>query len=105
MRSRWIAVAVVIAVLVAAALLWRSCRGASADEANVVVSVQVAKAERGTIANEISTVATLAARREATMVPKIAGQIKEMGLAKNRPVHAGDVIAVLEARDLAAQRS
>src|SRR5207244_12616734 len=103
MRSRWIAVAVVIAVLVAAALLWRSCRGASADEANVVVSVQVAKAERGTIANEISTVATLAARREATMVPKIAGQIKEMGLAKNSPVRGGGGIAAMAERASGAQ--
>jgi HlyD family secretion protein len=104
-RSRLIAAAAVIAVLVAAALIWRSCHQGGEEEANVVVSVQVAKAERGTISNEISTVATLAARREATIVPKVAGQIARIGLAKNRPVRAGDVIAVLESRDLTAQRS
>ena len=104
-RSRLIATVVVIALLVAAALLWRSCHAAGEEEANVVVSVQVAKAERGTITNEISTVATLAARREATIMPKVSGQIAQIGLAKNRRVHAGDVIAVLESRDLSAQRS
>ena len=104
-RSRLIAAAAVFAVLVAAALIWRSCHQGGEEEANVVVSVQVAKAERGTISNEISTVATLAARREATIVPKVAGQIARIGLAKNRPVRAGDVIAVLESRDLTAQRS
>ena len=104
-KSRLIAAAVVIAVLLAILLIWRSCHKAGAEEANVVVSVQVAKAERGTISNEISTVATLAARREATIVPKIGGQIAQIGLAKNRPVRAGDVIAVLESRDLAAQRA
>jgi len=104
-RSRLFATAVVIALLVAAALLWRSCHQSGEEEANVVVSVQVAKAERGTITNEISTVATLAARREATIMPKVSGQIAQIGLAKNRRVRAGDVIAVLESRDLTAQRS
>src|SRR5947209_6735283 len=104
-RPRLIAAAVVLAVILVAALVWRGCHKPADEEANVVVSVQVAKAERGTISNEISTVATLAPRREATIMPKVSGQITRIGLVKNRVVRAGDVIAVLEARDLAAQRS
>src|SRR5262249_2320325 len=100
-----IALAAVIAMLLGVLLIWRTCHKGGEEEASVVVSVQVAKAERGTISNEISTVATLAPRREATIMPKVAAQIRQMGLVKNRPVRAGDVIAVLESRDLAAQRS
>ncbi len=106
MRNRLIAAAAIVVVALVTLLAWRSChKAADQSEANVVVSVQVAKVERGTIANEISTVAALVPRREATIMPKLAAQIKEMGLVKNRPVRAGDVIAVLESRDLSAQRS
>ena len=59
----------------------------------------------GPIANEITAVATLSAAREATVTPKISAQITKMDLLKNRTVHAGDVIAILESRDLAAQHA
>jgi HlyD family secretion protein len=111
-RSWWrrrptIAALAAVATLLVFFLIWRGCHKAAAGEgeANVVVSVQVARAERRSIANEITTVATLAARREATVSSKIAGQIAQMPLLTNRPVHAGDVIAVLESRDLTAQRA
>ena len=96
-----------VVVLLLVVIFWKTCHKSSADEGgtNVVVSVQVAKAERGTIANEITTVATLAARREATISPKIAATIAQMPLLTNRAVHAGDVLAVLESRDLTAQRA
>src|SRR5438067_78740 len=97
--------AAVVVVLALLFLIWRSCRGPSSSEgeANVVVSVQVAKAEVGPIANEITAVATLTAAREATITPKISAQITRMDLLTNRAVHAGDVLAVLESRDLQAQ--
>ena len=96
-----------VVVLLLVVIFWKTCHKSSTDEGgtNVVVSVQVAKAERGTIANEITTVATLAARREATISPKIAATIAQMPLLTNRAVHAGDVLAVLESRDLTAQRA
>ncbi len=107
-RLLWI-VAIVVALLIAV-VSWRSCHksgadAAAAEGANITVSVRVAKAERAPIANEVSTVATLAARREATINPKIAAPIVQMPLLTNRFVHAGDIIAVLEARDLTAQRA
>jgi HlyD family secretion protein len=106
-ERRGLAIAAVVVLLVVILLIWRGCSkpAAGAEAGNVVVSVQVAKAERGTIANEISTVATLAPRREATITPRISAQIAQMGLVKNRPVRAGDVIAMLDSRDLTAQRA
>jgi multidrug efflux pump subunit AcrA (membrane-fusion protein) len=105
-RERRVIIAAAIVVgLLLIVLIWRSCHGAAAVEPNVVVSVQVAKVERGAIASEVIAVATLAARREATISPKVAASIAQMPLLTNRPVHAGDVLAVLESRDLAAQRA
>jgi len=105
-ERRFVIAAAVILVLLILMLFWRRCHAAPADEAaNVEVSVQVAKAQRAPIANEITMVATLIARREATLSSKISAQIAQMPLLTNRPVHAGDVLAVLESRDLAAQRS
>lgn len=106
-RKRVILVTGALALLIAAVLVWRGCRSSSPaeGEASVEVSVQVAKAERGPIANEITMVATLAPQREAVIMPKISGQIAQMPLLVNRNVHAGDILAVLESRDLSAQRA
>ena len=105
-RRRAVVAAASVVFLALVVLVWRSCHAAGGEEgeANVVVSVQVAKAERGTIANPVTSVATLTPIREATITPKISGQITELGLLTNRHVHAGDVLAVLESRDLLAQR-
>ena len=104
-RDRRVIAAIVVAVAVLlAVLIWRARSSSGEEEANVEVSVQVAKAERGPIANEIAMVATLVPRREATVSPKISAPIAQMPLLTNRVVHAGDVLAVLEAGDLTAQR-
>jgi len=106
-RRRRILVAVAaIAVVAIALLVWRACRGSGSDdsEANVVVAVQVAKAIRGTIATPVTVVATLAPVREATISPKVSAQITRMGLLTNQHVRTGQILAVLESRDLAAQR-
>ena len=105
-ERRVVGAAAAVIILLLLFIVWRSCHKSAAEgETNVEVSVQVAKAERGTIAREVTAVATLAAQREATISPKIAGQITEMALLTNRRVRAGDVLAVLESRDLAAQRA
>ena len=96
----WGRQSVIVAML---AMLSVSCHKGE-EEPSVVVSVQVAKAERGTIANEITAVATLVGRREASISPKIAAPIAQMPLLTNRVVKQGDVLAVLESRDLVAQR-
>jgi multidrug efflux pump subunit AcrA (membrane-fusion protein) len=65
----------------------------------------VAKAERQSIAAEANAIGTIFPREQATVAPKINAQIKQMGLLKNQVVRAGAVIAVLESRDLQAQRA
>ena len=86
-------------------LLFAACHGAEESETKPVVSVRVAKASIEPIAQPIDVVGTIAARQEATISPKISAQIAQMPLLKNRAVHRGEVLAVLESRDLAAQRN
>jgi multidrug efflux pump subunit AcrA (membrane-fusion protein) len=106
-RRGWPIVAALLAVFVVALVwLWPSKKQSSADEETpVVVSVRVAKADRESIAAEVIALGTIFPRHEATVSPKIAGQIRQMALVKNKAVRAGEVIAQLEARDLQAQRA
>ena len=99
-------VALFLVVIIVAVWKWRTSTG-TADEAAVtsVVSVRVAKVTRETIAAPVSVVGTIFPREQATVSAKISAQIKQMGLLKNKLVRAGEVIAVLESRDLVAQRN
>lgn len=93
-------------ILIVAGWCWHRHHAAGQDEAEApVVSVRVARAEIGPIAQPLEIVGTIASRQEATISPKVSGQIAQMGLLKNRVVHRGDVLAVLESRDLTAQRA
>ena len=80
-------------------------RGSSDEAAQPVVSVRVATAAIGAIAQPIDAVGTIAASREATLSSKINAQITRMPLLTNHVVRAGDVLAQLESRDLGAQRN
>jgi HlyD family secretion protein len=87
-------------------LIWKWRSSSATDEPTaVVVSVKVAKAKKETIAAPISAVGTIFPREQATVAAKISAQIKTMSLLKNKLVKAGEVIAVLESRDLVAQRN
>jgi multidrug efflux pump subunit AcrA (membrane-fusion protein) len=100
--------AVLSVLLLAVWLLWRAKtppEGTTAEEASVVVSVRVGHAERSTIAAEVSSLGTIFPREQATVSSKVSAQIAEMRLLKNAVVHAGEVVAVLESRDLKAQRA
>ncbi|HYM62877.1 MAG TPA: efflux RND transporter periplasmic adaptor subunit [Thermoanaerobaculia bacterium] len=104
-RIRFAIVAgVVVLLFVIAIVIYRS-RSSEEGGAAPEVSVRTAKAERSSIAAEVSAVGTIAPQREATISAKIAAPIAAMDLLKNRTVKEGDVIATLEARDVAAQRS
>jgi HlyD family secretion protein len=95
---------VALVVLVFAIWKWRSAPAAD-QTAAVVVSVKVAKVTKETIAAPVSAVGTIFPREQATVAAKISAQIKQMALLKNKVVRAGEVIAVLESRDLVAQRN
>src|SRR5256714_4483601 len=108
-RNTILIIAVVAAVMFALIILivWRLKKSKTESEAEVtpVVSVKVAKAEQGSIAAQISAVGTIWPREKADVGAKISAQIKKMALLKNKVVRTGEVIAVLESRDLQAQRA
>ena len=98
--------AVLMILLVAVLVIWRWRKSGGEHEAEVtpVVSVKVVKAEKGEIAAPVTAVGTIWPREKADVGAKISAQIKQMSLLKNKLVRAGEVIAVLESRDLQAQR-
>src|SRR5437016_12197830 len=99
-------IAVLLILLVFVLWIWRWRKAPAQEEKTTpVVSVKIAKAERGTIATEISAVGTIWPRDKAEVAAKVRAQIKTMALLKNKLVKAGEVIAVLESRDLRAQRA
>jgi len=84
---------------------WKKSRAEAEAEVKPVVSVKVAKAEKGSIASQVVAVGTIWPREKADVGAKVSAQIKKMALLKNKVVRAGEVIAVLESRDLQAQRA
>lgn len=101
-----VAAVAAVALLVLVVVIWRlRSRATSEEPAAVVVSVKVATVEKETISAPVSAVGTIFPREQATVAAKISAQIKTMGLLKNKLVRAGEVIAVLESRDLVAQRN
>jgi RND family efflux transporter MFP subunit len=96
-----------VVLLLAGLIIWRLKRSATEAETEVTptVSVKVVKAEKGSIAAPVSAVGTIWPREKADVSAKISAQIKQMALLKNKVVRAGEVIAVLESRDLQAQRA
>jgi multidrug efflux pump subunit AcrA (membrane-fusion protein) len=94
-------------LVVLAVIIWRLRTPATEAETEVTptVSVKVAKVEKGEIAVPITAVGTIWPREKADVSAKISAQIKQMGLLKNKIVRAGEVLAVLESRDLQAQRA
>ena len=103
-----VSAASLVVLLVIFALVWRSRKSATTtteETEAAVVSVRVAKAEKQTIATQVSALGTVTPHDSAQVSAKISAQIKQMPILKNRVVHAGDVVAVLESRDLQAQRN
>ena len=96
-----------VVVLLVALVIWRLKRSSTEAETDVtpVVSVKVVKAEKENIAAPVSAVGTIWPREKADVASKISAQITKMALLKNKVVHAGEVIAVLESRDLQTQRA
>jgi HlyD family secretion protein len=92
-------------VIVVAVWKWRKSSDTTEKSAPPIVSVRVAKAENEEIAAPVSAVGTIFPREQATVAAKVSAQIKTMALLKNKLVKAGEVIAVLESRDLVAQRN
>ena len=106
-RNLIIVTSVAIAALILLLfLIWKWRSSATTEEpAAVVVSVKVATVAKETISAPVSAVGTIFPREQATVAAKISAQIKSIALLKNKLVKAGEVIAILESRDLVAQRN
>jgi HlyD family secretion protein len=96
-----------IAILIAAAMVYRLWPQQAAEEEAeaVIVSVQTAKAEVQSLAEQSAALGTIFPKQQATISAKISAPIAKMELLKNRVVAAGAPLAVLESRDLQAQRT
>lgn len=87
-------------------VVWRLNKSSETEaEVTPVVSVKVANVEREAIAAPFSAVGVIWPREKADVSAKLSAQIKQMALLKNKVVAAGEVIAVLESRDLQTQRA
>ncbi|HEY8205363.1 MAG TPA: efflux RND transporter periplasmic adaptor subunit, partial [Pyrinomonadaceae bacterium] len=108
-RNALVIIAAVAFIFFALAILivwrWKKSTETESEVTDVVVSVKVAKAEKGSIAAQVVAVGTIWPRDKADVAAKISAQIRKMALLKNKVVRAGEVIAVLESRDLLAQRA
>lgn len=108
-RNAIIAIAAIAVIVFGLTVLilwrWRKSKAESEAEVTPVVSVKVAKVETGSIAAQVVAVGTIWPREKADVSAKISAPIKRMALLKNKVVRAGEVIAVLESRDLQAQRA
>ena len=78
--------------------------GCSSDQGDKepTVSVQVAPVEKTTIQRTITTQAILFPRQQAAIVPKISAPVQKFMVKRGSPVHEGELLAVLENRDLTA---
>jgi RND family efflux transporter MFP subunit len=96
-----------VVLIIAGLIIWRvrSSKSEAETEVTPIVSVKIAKAEKAMIAAPVTAVGTIWPREKADVGAKISAQIKSMPLLKNKLVRAGEVIAVLESRDLQAQRA
>jgi HlyD family secretion protein len=90
-----------VPVAVATAL---GCIGCSGEKPEVAptVAVQAATVERKAIQEVISTEAVLYPRNEASIVPKISAPIEKFYANRGSRVHAGQLLAKLENKDLQA---
>ena len=82
-------------------LLMAGCGGKEAPEPEPLVTVQTARVERAEIQNQVSSEAVLYPLHQATIVPKISAPIQKFLVERGDHVHAGQLLAVLENKDLA----
>jgi HlyD family secretion protein len=90
-----------LTLAVASLLLVAACSSDKGDK-EPTVSVQVAPVERTTIEHTVQAQAILFPHAQAAIVPKISAPVRRFLVRRGSPVHQGELLAVLENRDLAA---
>ena len=89
------------ALALAASLLTVACSKGEKEQ-EPVVAVQIAPAERGEIQQVLNVEAILFPKDQAALTPKISAPVKAFYVNRGSHVHRGQLLAVLENRDLAA---
>lgn len=92
----------VILLLLCAALL-QSCKKSGESDAAAVVTVQAERPEVGEIAEKVTASATLSPVAQAAISPKITAPVRTFYVQRGSKVKTGQLLAVLENRDLTAQ--
>jgi HlyD family secretion protein len=82
--------------------MWTGCSSKEASQPEPVVSVQVATVQPKNIQRIITADAVLYPLNQADIVPKISAPIRKFYVNRGSPVRAGELVAVLENKDLSA---
>lgn len=90
--------------LVALALLLAGCTPKAEEQQKAVVAVKTARAQEAELRVVLHAPATLHPREQANIAARITAPIREVRVRKGDSVKAGEVLALLDDRDLAAQR-
>lgn len=85
------------------ALFFPGCKSASDTEAAPLVTVQAERPEIGAISEHIMADATFSPLAQAAISPKITAPVRAFYVQRGSRVKAGQLLAVLENRDLTAQ--
>ena len=99
-KKRWWRASAVSA-MIAGLMIFASC-SSEPGEKEPLVTVQVAAVEKTDIQRTITTQAILFPRQQAAIVPKISAPVEKFLVQRGSAVHQGQLLAVLENRDLAA---
>jgi RND family efflux transporter MFP subunit len=88
-----------------AGLILTGCSAKPEPEVAPTVTVQVGAAENGPIQRKVIADATLYPLDQAAIVPRIAAPVKKFYVERGSHVHAGELLAELEAGDLEGART
>jgi HlyD family secretion protein len=91
-----------LVIIAAGSMIWVGCASGPAQTPQPVVTVQAARVGRKTIQEVVSTQAVLYPLNEASIVPKISAPVAKFYVNRGSPVHAGQLLATLENKDLQA---
>lgn len=92
----------VLSVVCAFALV--GCASKEVPEERTVVAVKVARAEVADLPLVVRAPATISPREQASIAGRVAAPIRELRVKKGDVVKAGQLLAVLDNRDVLAQR-
>ena len=91
------------AIVFLISLSFQGCKSAADSETETLVTVQAERPEFGDISEHIMADATFSPLAQAAISPKITAPVKAFYVQRGSKVKQGELLAVLENRDLAAQ--